>query len=233
MALFTLASSLSTLVLARVIQGIGGAGIMSVNGALIRFIYPRAQLGRAVGNNVLVVATSSAAGPSIAAGIMALTSWPWLFAVQAPFGILALLLSLRYLPRSPLATHRFDPISALLNAIAFGLFITGLDGIGRGQSVPTILLELGVCLVVGTMSVRRQLGQRAPEPEETIMLTQKVYNGVTASFFLLVALMQGLRLLAGWPVTIGSVSIPVWVSVFGILIAGYLSYTGFRLGWRK
>lgn len=169
LALFTLASlacamapSLSTLVLARVIQGIGGAGIMSVNGALIRFIYPRAQLGRAVGNNVLVVATSSAAGPSIAAGIMALTSWPWLFAVQVPFGILALLLSLRYLPRSPLATHRFDPISALLNAIAFGLFITGLDGIGRGQSIPTILLELGVCVAVGTVFVRRQLGQRAP-----------------------------------------------------------------------
>ena len=156
LALFTLASlacavapSLSTLVLARVIQGIGGAGIMSVNGALIRFIYPRAQLGRAVGNNVLVVATSSAAGPSIAAGIMALTSWPWLFAVQVPFGILALLLSLRYLPRSPLATHRFDPISALLNAIAFGLFITGLDGIGRGQSIPGTSKNTGKPTIMG------------------------------------------------------------------------------------
>src|SRR6202789_2373613 len=77
-----LAPSLSVLIGARVLQGLGGAGIMSVNGALIRFIFPRAQLGRGVGYNVLVVAASSAAGPSVAAGIMALGSWPWLFGIQ-------------------------------------------------------------------------------------------------------------------------------------------------------
>ena len=80
------APTMSVLIAARVLQGIGGAGIMSVNGALVRFIFPRAQLGRGVGYNVLVVAASSAAGPSVAAAIMAFGSWPWLFAVQVPFG---------------------------------------------------------------------------------------------------------------------------------------------------
>ncbi len=127
------APTMETLVGARVLQGFGGAGIMSVNGALIRFIFPRNALGRGIGYNVLIVAGSSAAGPSVAAGIMALSSWPWLFAVQVPFGVIALLLSLRFLPYSPLAGHRFDPTSAVLNAITLGLFITGLDGIGRGQ----------------------------------------------------------------------------------------------------
>ena len=89
------------LIAGRVLQGFGGAGIMSVNGALVRFIFPRAQLGRGIGYNVLVVAASSAAGPSVAAAIMAVASWPWLFAVQVPFGVVSLLLSLRYLPRSP------------------------------------------------------------------------------------------------------------------------------------
>jgi len=157
-----IAPSLPVLVVARVIQGFGGAGIMSVNGALIRFIFPRAQLGRGVGYNVLIVATSSAAGPSVAAAIMAVSSWPWLFAIQVPFGLFALVLSLRFLPHSPLAGHSFDPLSALLNAVTFGFFITGLDGIARSQPVALVAAELAVAISVGIVFVRRQKGLRAP-----------------------------------------------------------------------
>src|SRR5690606_8433822 len=78
LAVFTLASlacgmsdSLEMLVAARVLQGLGAAGVMSVNTALIRFIYPRAMLGRGIGLNVLLVATASAAGPSVPAAILA------------------------------------------------------------------------------------------------------------------------------------------------------------------
>jgi MFS transporter, DHA2 family, multidrug resistance protein len=156
------APSMSVLIAARVLQGLGGAGIMSVNGALIRFIFPRAQLGRGVGYNVLVVAASSAAGPSVAAGIMALGSWPWLFGVQVPLGVLSWWLSLRYLPPSPPSGHKFDPISALLNAVALGSFIPGLDGIGRGQSKPVVAAELAIGIIVGSIFVRRQLTLRAP-----------------------------------------------------------------------
>jgi DHA2 family multidrug resistance protein-like MFS transporter len=156
------APSMAVLIAARILQGIGGAGIMSVNGALVRFIFPRAQLGRGVGYNVLVVAASSAAGPSVAAAIMAFGSLPWLFAVQVPFGVLSWWLSLRYLPPSPASGHKFDPASALLSAVALGTFIPGLDGIGRGQSAAMILAELTIGVVVGTIFVRRQLTLRAP-----------------------------------------------------------------------
>jgi DHA2 family multidrug resistance protein-like MFS transporter len=160
--LCAVAPSMAVLIASRVLQGVGGAGIMSVNGALVRFIFPRAQLGRGVGYNVLVVAASSAAGPSVAAAIMAFGSWPWLFAVQVPFGALSWWLSLRYLPRSPPSGHKFDPASALLNAVALGTFIPGLDGIGRGQSATMVLLELAIGIVVGTIFLRRQLTLRAP-----------------------------------------------------------------------
>jgi DHA2 family multidrug resistance protein-like MFS transporter len=103
--LCALAPSLPVLVIGRVLQGFGGAGIMSVNGALVRFIYPRASLGRGIGFNALVVAGSSAAGPSVAAAIMSVLSWPWLFALQVPAGVLALWMARRFLPRTPLAGH--------------------------------------------------------------------------------------------------------------------------------
>ena len=84
------APSLPVLVIGRVLQGFGGAGIMSVNGALVRFIFPAQQLGRGIGFNALVVAGSSAAGPSVAAAIMSVLSWPWLFALAGARGDLGL-----------------------------------------------------------------------------------------------------------------------------------------------
>ena len=157
-----LAPSLPVLVIGRVLQGFGGAGIMSVNGALVRFIFPRAELGRGIGFNALVVAGSSTAGPSVAAAIMSVLSWPWLFALQVPAGIVALWMARRFLPRTPLAGHPFDPLSAVLNATTFGLFITALDGIGRGQGAVAVLIELAVSIVVGWFFVHRQFSLAAP-----------------------------------------------------------------------
>src|SRR5579863_1115599 len=57
-----LAPSLLTLTIARVLQGLGAAGIMSVNVALVRFTYPQRSLGRAIGINAFVVASAAAVG---------------------------------------------------------------------------------------------------------------------------------------------------------------------------
>jgi len=182
LVLYTLASigcavatSLPQLVLGRVLQGFGGAGIMSVNGALIRFIFPRAQLGRGIGYNVLVVAGSSAAGPSVAAAIMAVASWPWLFAIQVPFGVASLLMSTRFLPSSPLSRQVFDVWSAGLNAVTLGLFIIGLDGVGHGQPWPLVVAELGVSVMVGIVFVRRQLHLRPPMLPVDLLMQRPVF----------------------------------------------------------
>ncbi|MDT8267539.1 MFS transporter, partial [Roseomonas sp. DSM 102946] len=75
-----LSDTLVTLTLWRVVQGLGASGIMAVNAALIRFTYPHSQLGRGIGVNALVVAVSSAIGPTVASAILAVANWPWLFA---------------------------------------------------------------------------------------------------------------------------------------------------------
>jgi DHA2 family multidrug resistance protein-like MFS transporter len=169
------ATTLPELVAGRVLQGFGGAGIMSVNGALIRFIFPRSQLGRGIGYNVLVVATSSAAGPSVAAAIMGVASWPWLFAIQVPFGVVSLLLSLRFLPRSPLTSHAFDVRSAVMNAVTLGLFITGLDGIGHGERLGLVIAELGGSVAMGVVFVRRQLKLRPPLLPVDLLIQRPIF----------------------------------------------------------
>lgn len=156
--------SLEMLTLARIAQGFGGAALMSVNTALIRLIYPQRQLGRGMGINSFVVAVSSAAGPTIAAAILSLASWQWLFLINVPLGIIAWLLAVRFLPSN--ASHsdkpRFDLPSAVMNALTFGLLITALSSFAQGQSTTLVLAEVVALLVIGFFFVRRQL--RLPVP---------------------------------------------------------------------
>jgi DHA2 family multidrug resistance protein-like MFS transporter len=169
LAVFTVASlacalsaSLPLLVFARLVQGVGAAGIMSVNVALVRFVFPRAQLGRGIGFIALVVATSSASGPSAAAAILSVASWHWLFAINVPFGVLASWLAARSLPRTPASGHPFDVLGAILNAVTFGLLLMAVDGIGEDQNRLLIGGEFAAAIVAGTVFIRRQLRLTAP-----------------------------------------------------------------------
>jgi DHA2 family multidrug resistance protein-like MFS transporter len=157
-----MAETLPLLVVARILQGFGAAGIMSVNTALVRFIFPRAQLGRGIATIALIVATCSASGPSLAAAILAVASWHWLFTFNVPFGVLAVWLALRSLPDTPRSGHRFDLISAALNAVTFGLLLIGLDGLGHGQGTIRVAAELLGGSVAGVVFIRRQNRMAAP-----------------------------------------------------------------------
>jgi DHA2 family multidrug resistance protein-like MFS transporter len=157
-----LADTLPLLIAARVAQGLGAAGIISVNSALVRFVFPRASLGRGMATTALVVATCSAAGPSVAAAILSVVSWHWLFLSNVPLGIVALGLAWRSIPDTPRSLHVFDLPSAMLNAMTFGLLLIGLDGIGHGQDRIAVAAELGIGSVAALVFVRRQLNLRAP-----------------------------------------------------------------------
>jgi DHA2 family multidrug resistance protein-like MFS transporter len=157
-----LSGSLLTLTAARVLQGFGAAGIMSVNTALIRHIYPRQALGRGFAINATVASVASAIGPTIASAILAVAAWPWLFAVNVPVGLLALLIGGQALPFNPGSSSRFDLLSAALNAVSFGLLISAIDGVAHGQTISLVAAELAVTLVAGYVLVRRQLTRSAP-----------------------------------------------------------------------
>ena len=169
LALFTFASlicalapSLQILTVARAFQGLGAAGIMSVNIALVRFIYPSSRLGQGVGNVAVVVAVSSAASPTVAAAILSVASWRWLFLVNVPIGLVALFLAVRTLPMTPRSKRTLDPMSIALNALAFGLLIAGVDGLGETRNVAIPIAELVAATAFGALFVRRQLGQATP-----------------------------------------------------------------------
>jgi DHA2 family multidrug resistance protein-like MFS transporter len=167
--LFTLASlacaeawSLPSLLIARVLQGLGASGILSVNTALVRFVYPGRLQGRGFGRNAMVVATAFTLGPTIASGILAIGPWSWLFGINIPFGLVAILIGLKTLPHTPRATHAFDFPGALLAAGCLGLFILGIGSAAHHTWPGLVLTELAAAVLLGWVLIRRQADHPAP-----------------------------------------------------------------------
>lgn len=156
--------TLLILVLSRMFQGVGAAMVMSVNTSLVRLIYPKRHLAKGLGLNATVVALAAMAGPSIAAAILSVADWPWLFAINLPMGLLTLWLGHRYLPDNPtqIAGRSFSMKAAILNMATFGLLIGGLEAYSHG--LPLWMVMLGVCLFVPVVIwfVRDQLAEPFP-----------------------------------------------------------------------
>ncbi|MGE0713839.1 MAG: MFS transporter [Alphaproteobacteria bacterium] len=155
------ADGLAMLVAARLAQGFGGGAIMSVNAALVRYVYPRSHLGRGIGLNSLIVATASATGPTLSSLVLSVASWPWLFAIGVPAGTLAFLLARRSIPPMTGSGHPFDLPSAALSVITIGLAVGAMDGLAHGER---LLAGVAAAAAIGCgwTFVRRQRGLAAP-----------------------------------------------------------------------
>lgn len=160
--LCALAPGLPSLVAARVLQGLGGACVSTIVPALLRAVFPSRMTGVGIGYLALTVAVSAALGPSVAAGVLSLGSWRWLFGMNVPIGVLALLLAARILPAGTPLARRFDVTGALLNGATLALLVIGASHLGDAGSRAPALAMLGAGVLVAVVLVLQQNGRSAP-----------------------------------------------------------------------
>ncbi|MHC6224246.1 MDR family MFS transporter [Pseudomonas sp. X10] len=157
-ALFTLASlfcamaqSMEQLVLARVLQGIGAGGMVSVSQAIIGdFVAPR-ERGRYQGYFSSMYALASVAGPVLGGWLTEYLSWRWVFWLNLPLGLCAWWVTRRAL--AGLSVNRrqaqVDYLGAALLILGLGSLMLGITLVGQGhawQSAPVIsLLSCALC----------------------------------------------------------------------------------------
>jgi DHA2 family multidrug resistance protein-like MFS transporter len=168
LALFTLGSvgcaaggTLTLLIAARVFQGIGAACIMSMNAALVRATYPASMLGRGIGYNAMVLSISAAVGPTLAAIILSVATWQWLFLINLPIGIAALIVGRKALPEPQGHGRPFDWPSAMLSAAMMGLIVFGAETFARESSSIAFAMVI-VGLAAGAALVWREWGVTNP-----------------------------------------------------------------------
>ncbi|WP_308217650.1 MFS transporter [Paenalcaligenes niemegkensis] len=174
------AQSFTTLLCARIAQGLGSSMLMCLFGGLVRNIYPAKRLAMGLSLNAMVVAMTAVMGPSIGAFILSVASWRWIFLITVPLCALTWL-GIRYLPEAPRTRKAFDWIACLLSAPVFGLSILGLDLL---TSQP---LWAAACLIVAALCARyliaRSLTQDAPIVPVDLLKITAVGYAVLASLF--------------------------------------------------
>ncbi|MBP2169596.1 DHA2 family multidrug resistance protein-like MFS transporter [Erwinia toletana] len=165
-----LSSSLDMLVVMRLLQGIGGAATLSIAPAILRSIFPNRLLGRILGLNALLIAASTAIAPVLGGTLLSTTGWQWLFAINIPLGLIAMILSLRVIPGKQTSTREpFDIAGAILSAVMLGALIMAANSFsrpGEGALAPETLntaITYGLtAIIAGLAFIWRQ--RRAAKP---------------------------------------------------------------------
>lgn len=164
MLLFALASALCggaselwLLVMARALQGVGAAAMLSVVAAVIRQLYPPSMLGRGLGANALVVAIGFTLGPVAASAVLSVANWHWLFFVNVPIAIPSVVLALRYLPKEGRRINLFEPAPAALCTALLGLPTLGFCMVENGGDARLAVLfaMLAVTCLVALLRLQR------------------------------------------------------------------------------
>lgn len=187
--LCAMSPSLTWLIASCFIQGLGGAAVMALSVALLRFIVPQRQLGAAIGWNAITVALSYAAGPTIGALILSVAGWHWLFAINVPLG-LAVMLACRALPHVAGNGRKLDTLSVALNNGGFAALVVGAEIL---PTRPALAVGLLAAAGVGMAAlVRRELPRVAPLIPLDLLRDGSFRISVVASVFCFAGQMMGL-----------------------------------------
>jgi EmrB/QacA subfamily drug resistance transporter len=148
--------SFSVLLIARIIQAIGAAGMMANSQGIITHVFPPNERGRALGLSGTFVALGSLAGPSLGGIIIAYTSWEYIFWINVPVGIVVFFLGIKLLPH---AGKNTDEKVDLAGALLFITTIVLLFGaLGQIQSVgfknPVVLSCLVISMILFIIFLR-------------------------------------------------------------------------------
>jgi EmrB/QacA subfamily drug resistance transporter len=218
--LFTLASaaaglaqSAAWLVIARLVQGAAGGVINPQISGLIQQLFRGAERGRAFGLLGAVIGISTAIGPLLGGLLIQVAGveegWRWVFYVNVPIGVLAIVLAFRYIPALADGERRrqtFDPVGVLLLAAGTVLVLLPLiqerQWTGNGK---WLLLLAGVMVLAGFAGWERRYG-RTRDPVVDLSLFRRrsyalgtalglaYFAGFTAIFFVFTLyLQQGLH----------------------------------------
>jgi DHA2 family multidrug resistance protein len=138
-ALFTVASffcgnahTLPELVAWRIVQGLGGGALLSTAQAVLYEVFPREEYAAAMAIFGVGIMVGPTLGPTLGGWITDVFSWPWIFYINIPFGMMALLLTLTYMPDSVhrRAVGRIDYAGLILLVLGIGALQTMLE---RGE----------------------------------------------------------------------------------------------------
>ncbi|HEY6739037.1 MAG TPA: DHA2 family efflux MFS transporter permease subunit [Actinopolymorphaceae bacterium] len=151
-----IATSVEPLIVARAVQGLGAAAMTPQSMAFIYHLFPPGRRGSAMGVWGAVAGLATVSGPLLGGVLVEGLGWEWIFFVNVPIGLLALVMVVRLVPDwRPRHSHRFDPLGITLFCVGLGAAVFGLQegerfdwGVVAGPVTIVGLLVGGLVLLV-------------------------------------------------------------------------------------
>ena len=149
------AGSISPLIVARGMQGIGAALLVPGSLALISASFPPGRRGRAIGTWSGFTAMTAAVGPVLGGWLVDHASWRWVFFINLPIAVVVVLLTLWQVPesRNREMASRLDWQGALLVTVGLGGVTFALIEASRGGKTVTVAAVIGVASLIGFLFV--------------------------------------------------------------------------------
>ncbi len=146
--------SITSLVAFRVLQGVGGGLLLPTGQALLAAVAGPGRTGRIMSIAGIVPMLAPVLGPLLGGVVLRVADWPWLFYVNLPTGLVALMLARRLVPRVPPSGtgHRFDVRGALVLSPGLALLVFGLTELASDRTatgVAPVALAAGAAMLAG------------------------------------------------------------------------------------
>lgn len=171
LAVFTLASlfcamatGVGEFILLRIIQGIGGALMVPVGRLTVLKTTPKPQLIKAIATLTWPALVAPILGPPLGGFITHYASWHWIFYINVPLGIIAMILAWRLFPQQPADQPKhFDKPGFVLTGLAMLALVTGLELISQDHILwTTAVLLLAAGAAMSVLAVRHLSRAAAP-----------------------------------------------------------------------
>ena len=143
-----LSNSIAMLIVARVVQGIGGAMLSPQSMAIITRIFPPAQRGTAMGIWGASAGVAMLVGPLAGGLLVDSLGWEWIFFINLPVGIVGFILAARFVPSLPTHQHKFDWLGVALSGVGMFLLVFGIQE-GQTYDWGTITNGITVWEIIG------------------------------------------------------------------------------------
>lgn len=232
--------SLITLVLSRTLQGIGGAMMTPVGRVIVVKTAPKRDMLKAMNYITIPGALAPLLGPSVGGFIVTYFSWPWIFFINLPIGLIGLVLVWIHIPEiHESQSPPFDAQGFALAAVGLATLVFGFEAMGRGLiSTPVVIVLLATGLLCTALYIRH--ARRASNPIIDLSLLKRqtfaaslgggalFYMGTTSVVFLLSLLLQ-----VGFGYSAFQAGLTTLAGAFGSMITRFtfrpvLRATGFR-----
>lgn len=183
--LCAMATSMPVMILARVIQGVGGAGLLAVSQTIVGDIISPRDRGRYQGYISTAFAIASVTGPVVGGLLTEYISWRWIFWINVPLCALAYLTAQRTLGKLPVPKLRrsIDYLGALLLTVGLAILLIAISRVGHGTALTESLNILLYCFSAAILAAFIWQEKRAPDPVIPLMLLKN--RAVAASSLML------------------------------------------------